>query len=177
MDLLDFDAGPLYFDDPIDPDVVALISDAANLYPEAEAETLLLRAEELAPRHLEVLVALYRFYFYQNRLDDADKVADKALEISGAGIDYPADWRDLTVEQVVSGLADSASMARFWLLSLKAKAVLALRQERIDDALAMLGKIADVDERDRLGARGLIEVARIHASNNVIAVDFAASSL
>jgi hypothetical protein len=68
-------------------------------------------------------------------------------------------------------------MARFWLLSLKAKAVLALRQERIDDALAMLGKIADVDERDRLGARGLIEVARIHASNNVIAVDFAASSL
>lgn len=177
MDLLDFDAGPLYFDDPIAPEVTALINEASNLYPEPETEALLLRAEELAPRHLEVIVALYRYYFYQNRLDAADVIADKALALSGEGIGYPADWRELTVEQVKTGLESAATAARFWLLSLKAKAVLALRQQRIADALAMLGKLADVDERDRLGVRPLIEVAQIRASGNIVAVDFTAHSI
>lgn len=172
MDLLDFDAGPLYFDDPIAPEVTALIAGASDLYPDPEAETLLLQAEALAPRHLEVIVALYRFYFYQNRLDDADVVADKALEISGSGIHYPSDWRDLEPQQVRAGLDTAATMARFWLLALKAKAVLALRREHLDDALAMLGKIAEVDEFDRLGARGLIQVAQVRANDNVVSVNF-----
>jgi tetratricopeptide (TPR) repeat protein len=176
MDLLDFDAGPLYFDQPLAAEVSDAIRQASEHYPEPEAEALLLKAQALAPEHLEVIVALYRFYFYQNRLDDADRVADQALALSAAPIGYPTDWRQLKSGHVRQGIEEDAGLARFWLLALKAKAVLALRQLRIEDGIAMLSCIADVDERDRIGTRGLIEVARIHASDNVIPVDFAGHS-
>ena len=71
MDLLDFDPEPLYFDDPLPPEVEALLRAAADGYAEDEAEAHLMRAYFLAPEQLTVLVALYRYFYYRHALDEA----------------------------------------------------------------------------------------------------------
>ncbi|HLY96123.1 MAG TPA: hypothetical protein VKO66_02840, partial [Sideroxyarcus sp.] len=65
MDLLDFETAELYFDEPLTPEVARLIVAAADNYGSDEGELMLLRANFMAPQHLMVLVALYRYYFYQ----------------------------------------------------------------------------------------------------------------
>ena len=167
MDLLDFDAEPLYFDAPIAAEVTELLEQASACYPEPSAEVHLLKASGLAPDHLMVLVALYRFYFYQNRLDDAEQCADRAMAASAREIGFPTDWRDLELTHVGSGSERSMALTRFWLLALKAAAVLALRQEKIELGLAMLDKITEVDEMDRIGARGLAEMVRRRETEGV----------
>jgi hypothetical protein len=70
MDLLDFDPEPLYFDDPLAPEVDALLRAAAESYGEGQAEPHLMRAYFLAPRQPTVLVALYRYFYYRHRLTE-----------------------------------------------------------------------------------------------------------
>ena len=80
MDLLDFSDCKLYFEDSLPPEAERLIAQAANEYGEAGAELSLLRALLLAPENLSVLVGLYRYYFYQLRLEDALVVAERAMK-------------------------------------------------------------------------------------------------
>ena len=96
MDLQDFEAEDLYFNATIDPEIAILLEEASGLYPQPEAETLLLRAYFLAPEDLNVLVALYRYFYYQHRLPDALNVAHKANAVSGKRLHLAEDWRDLT---------------------------------------------------------------------------------
>jgi tetratricopeptide (TPR) repeat protein len=175
MDLHDFDAAPLYYETPMGTEVVALLEQAAAEYPEPEAEAKLLRAYFLAPDNLMVVVALYRFYFYQNRLDDADVAAVHALTVSGAPLGYPKDWRELTVAHVGNGVEHSMGLTRFWLLALKAAAVLALRRERLDEGRDMLNKILEVDDKDRLGAKALLDVVRLRDVNRKTHLSLVAS--
>ena len=75
MDLLDFVETELYFDEPLSTEVSQLLATASAEYGSLEAELALLRASVLSPKHLSVLVALYRYYFYQHRLVAALQVA------------------------------------------------------------------------------------------------------
>ena len=49
-------------------------------------------------------------------------------------------------------------LLRFWLLALKARAVLALREGRTVVGQQMLEKLAILDQHDRLGASALLTV-------------------
>lgn len=69
MDLLDFEAGQLYFDEPIDPAARDAIEEAPQLYGKGRAEHLLLRANFLEPEHPLVLVARYRYFNYQHHFE------------------------------------------------------------------------------------------------------------
>ena len=80
MDLLDFSDCKLYFEEPMPAEAERLIAQAASEYGEPGAEMALLRAHLLAPENLSVLVGLYRYYFYQHRLDDA-LVVGSALDV------------------------------------------------------------------------------------------------
>jgi len=71
MDLLDFEAQGLYFEEPDVAGVKEMIVTAAENYATGDAELPLLKAYFLAPQSLNVLVALNRFYYYQHRLEDA----------------------------------------------------------------------------------------------------------
>ena len=71
MDLLDFEAQGLYFEQDDVAGVKELLAQAAEEYSSGLAEMPLLRAYFLAPESLNVLVALNRFYYYQHRLEDA----------------------------------------------------------------------------------------------------------
>ncbi len=160
MDLMDFDQAALYFDDPVAPEVERLIAAAGAGYGSDESEALLLRAYFLAPGQLVVLVALYRYYFYQHRLDDALVVADRTLAAAAERLNLPTAWRQLHPEHLGYAAMRSIGLLRFYLMVLKAAGYINLRLGRAADGEAMLEKLVELDSHDRLGGKLLLDVYR-----------------
>ncbi|MBF0219554.1 MAG: hypothetical protein HQL49_08515, partial [Gammaproteobacteria bacterium] len=77
MDLLNIENSDLYFAEPLQVETQRALEAAAESYGSAEAETLLLHAYAMEPKHPLVLVGLYRFYYYQHRLEDALRIAEE----------------------------------------------------------------------------------------------------
>ncbi|MDP2142704.1 MAG: hypothetical protein Q8J80_01115 [Gallionella sp.] len=164
MDLLDFDQTELYFDEPLALDVSRLLEDAADAYGSEAAESLLLRANLMAPQHLVVLVALYRYYFYQHRLEDALLVAESSLAVVGRRLEFPDTWVYLREANVGAGVMRSMGLVRFYLMVLKAAGYINLRLGHIETGKAMLEKLVQLDSHDRIGGKALLEV--LHQSMN-----------
>ncbi|WP_428242791.1 hypothetical protein [Gynuella sp.] len=159
MDLLAFDGGQLYFEEHTRADVMALIEQAAEQYGAPLAEDLLMRALFMAPENLTVLVALYRYYFYQYRYEDALTITAKVLRVIAARIGFPPKWQDINMNDLGWGIMQSFQLVRLYLYALKGAGYLNLRQGRIDEAAAMLTKVVELDSRDRIGAQMLLTVA------------------
>ena len=159
MDLMDFEGGQLYFEESLPPDVETLLQQAGELYGDGEAEPLLVEALRLAPESLNVLVAAYRFYYYQHRLNDALNIAGLALAVTSRRLEIPADWNVLTSAHISQAGPAAMALVRFHLLSLKAEAYLLLRLGRTMEGRAMLLKLLELDSHNRLGAKQLLEVA------------------
>jgi len=166
MDLLDIGDAQLYFDLPSSPQVEALLLEAADAYGEPGAETALLRAYFLAPQQLSVLVGLYRYYFYQHRMDDALTVAERAMSNAAQRLALTPDWRHLGMDHLGAGAQRSMGLLRFYLLALKASAVVLLRQGKLAEAQARLCKIVELDTLDRLGAASLLPFTEAIASDD-----------
>ncbi|MFZ5579914.1 MAG: hypothetical protein ACOZAQ_05565 [Pseudomonadota bacterium] len=161
MDLLDFDAQPLYYDDPAPEVVWTLLEEAADGYAEGASDAPLARAEALAPESLAVLVALYRNHFYRHRLIEARAVAERALGVSALRLGCPRDWRALTPEWMAAFAAGEAmTLLRFHLMALKALAYLDLRLGQVGQGTALLEHLSGLDPKDRLGARALLDAVR-----------------
>jgi tetratricopeptide (TPR) repeat protein len=159
MDLLDFTDCNLYFEDPLPAEAEAALNQAAAEYGEPGAEAALLRAYALAPRNLTVLVGLYRFYFYQHRMEDALDVAEQAMNVSGQTLGLPPSWRQLDAGCVASAAADGRfALLRFYLLALKAASIVLLRMRRIAEARERLETIAALDSKDHLDSAKLLEL-------------------
>jgi tetratricopeptide (TPR) repeat protein len=159
-DLLDFTSEELYFDEPLQAQVRDYLERAAEDYGEGDAEPSLLRAYFLAPEHPMVLVAMYRYFYYQHRLTDALLVADRVLKVFAKRLDLPQDWHELTESQLGSGVMVSMTMIRFYLLALKGAGFLELRLGFYTDALERLRKVVELDAHDRLGAQALLKMAQ-----------------
>lgn len=159
MDLLEFSEKTLYFDEPLSDQAESLLQRAAAEYGDSNVEPLLLEAYQLAPEHLTVLVALYRYYYYQHRLEDALIIAHKALSISGQRLKFPSQWNQLTDAHLGAGALISMGMVRFYLLALKAAGYLNLRLQKWQTAIDMLMKVSALDEADRLGTAALLAIA------------------
>ena len=159
MDLMDFEGEQLYFEESLPPDVETLLQQAGELYGDGEAEPFLVEALRLAPESLNVLVAAYRFYYYQHRLNDALNIAGLALAVTSRRLDIPADWNVLTSAHLSQAGPAAMALVRFHLLSLKAEAYLLLRLGRTMEGRAMLLKLLELDSHNRLGAKQLLEVA------------------
>ncbi len=158
MDLLDFSDCKLYFEEPLPAEAERLIAQASREYGDASAELALLRAHLLAPENLTVLVGLYRYYFYQHRLEDALQVAERAMQLSGRHLGLPKDWNLIDEAQLGCAAKNSFGLLRFYLLALKAASVVLLRLGRIAASRARLLKLSSLDSRDQLGAAKLLEV-------------------
>jgi hypothetical protein len=160
MDLLDFEGQDLYFDEALPEGVPELLAQASAGYAEGAAELPLLRAYFLAPESLSVLVALYRFHYYQHRLADTYRVAMRALAVSGKTLGFPADWRDLAPEHLAAGAEQSMGLVRFYLLSLKGAGWLKMRLNEAAAAREILEKLASLDTADRLKIGDLLALVR-----------------
>jgi hypothetical protein len=159
MDLLDFDgAQDLYFNETLPESVPELLARASAEYAEGTAEAPLLKAAELAPESLSVLVALYRFYYYQHRLADTYRVAERAIAVSGGTLGFPADWRELAPEHLAAGAEKSMGLVRFYLLSLKGAGWLKMRMNEPAGAREILEKLATLDTANRLGIKDLLKL-------------------
>lgn len=167
MDLQDFEGQDMYFNEPLPDKVAGLIDRAAELYAEGEAEKPLLRAFFLAPENLMVHVALYRFYYYQHRYQDALFIAGKAMAVAGNELNLPQDWRDLERGHLGVASMQSMGMLRFYLLALKGAGYLNLRLGNIETAIGILSKLVALDEKNRLGCEMLLEIARDRVIDNI----------
>ncbi len=132
-------------------EVNARLQDAVVLFEDTKrAEDVLWQAYQLGPDRLEVYVALYKFYFYKNMIEDAEDVTmmslNKCAELGG----FSADWRELHVDSTQWTPAGSAQ--RYYLYTLKALAFIQLRLERYDEAELLLMKLEELDPEDQVGA-------------------------
>jgi tetratricopeptide (TPR) repeat protein len=158
MDLLDFEAQGLYFEQPDVAGVEALIATASENYASGNAELSLLQAYFLAPESLNVLIALNRFYYYQHRLEEALAATSKALVVIRPGISFPEDWRDLQASHITDAPAALLAKIRMYLFTLKAIGFLNMRLENLDLSQAIFEKLVELDSKDRIGAQGLLEL-------------------
>jgi hypothetical protein len=158
MDLLDFEAEGLYFEEPDVAGVKEMIAIAAENYATGDAELPLLRAYFLAPESLNVLVALNRFYYYQHRLEDALTATVKALAVIRPVIDFPEDWRDLQQSHINDAPSNLLTQVRLYLFTLKAIGFLNMRLAYLDVSQGIFEKLVSVDSKDRIGAKGLLEL-------------------
>lgn len=159
MDLQDFEGQDMYFDLPMSAEVERLIDEAADSYGNGGAESKLLRAYVLAPKNLTLLVAMYRFYYYQHRWNDALYIADQAMLVSGEMLDMTTHWRLLTPEHLGGPALRSMGLLRFYFLALKGAGYLCLRMEDREGAIERLQKVVELDPQDRLGASFLLNMA------------------
>ena len=159
-DLLDFEGTALYFDEPLATDVEQLIAAAGDEQDPSRAEMLLLRASIAAPDHLSVIVALYRTYYFRQRLEDALQQAERGMAVCAERLGFPADWRDVMPAHVAQGAARSMPTTRFYLWALHGAGYLLMRLGRLTEALVCLDKLCALDLHDRLGGAELAHLAR-----------------
>lgn len=158
MDLLDFEAHDLYFEETDVAGVKEMIASAAENYATGDAELPLLKAYFLAPESLNVLVALNRFYYYQHRLEDALIATLKALAVIRTLIGFPEDWRDLQQSHISNAPGELLTQVRLYLFTLKAIGFLNMRLEYLDVSQSIFEKLVGLDSMDRIGAKGLLEL-------------------
>jgi tetratricopeptide (TPR) repeat protein len=158
MDLLDFEAQGLYFEQADVAGVKELLAEAAENYSDGEAEFPLLRAYFLAPQSLNVLVALNRFYYYQHRLEEALITTYRALEVIRSSVDFPQHWQDLQPEHIRNAPGELLTQVRLYLFTLKAVGFLTMRLQRLEQSQQIFEKLISLDEKDRIGAKALLEL-------------------
>ncbi len=164
MDLLEFDPTDLYFEQPDSLDVQNLIKSASELYGSGEAELPLLQAYLRAPESLNVLVALNRFYYYQHRLTEALMISEKALHLIRQYIDFPHDWQLLERSHISDAPKESLTRIRLYLFTLKSIGFLNMRLENLQLSRDIFEKLIALDDKDRIGAKGLLEVLELRIS-------------
>ncbi len=164
MNLLDFDTTRLYYDQAASPDVELLLKKASADYGSGNAESSLKLAWAQAPGNLTVLVALYRFYYYSHRLEEALDIAEQAVRAAAEQLTLPVDWQNLN-PAILDKACDpkSLGLVRYYLLAVKGAAVLCLRLGRLDEAVERLRKLIELDATDLLAVRDLLELALRHA--------------
>jgi hypothetical protein len=167
MDLLDFDQVSLYFDEPLDEAISALIAEAGTEYGDEAAERLLYKAYFHAPESLVVLVALYRYNFYQHHMDEALLIATRALAVVGRRLQFPEQWEHLSPTFLGQGVMRSMGLLRFYLNLMKAAGYINLRLGRRERGRALLEKLVELDSHDRLGGKallGLLDAENVEAA-------------
>jgi tetratricopeptide (TPR) repeat protein len=147
-------------------DPLAAVAAASALWGEPEqAEAILLQALEDAPTSEEVLVALYRFYFYRGELEKAVLLAERCIGLGAREIGLDPDWRKVDAGDV--DFSDySLPRHRFYLFALNAYGYLLARLGRKDEADAALSAVGRLDPKDRIGSGALLGMVRAGPSED-----------
>lgn len=130
---------------------------AASRNDKAKAEQLFMQAYRLDTGCLQTYFALYKFYFYQARLFEAEKFVLAALDEAAKQGGFPNDYEVLFRDRQWDMYADDKSM--FYLYSLKALAFIKLRQGQATQARAILTALEALDAEDRSGASVIMDMA------------------
>lgn len=148
-----------YYGGDLSPDAERLLHlAAANYADDVAAEGFLAQAAELAPDHRAVDLGFYKFHFYKHNLTAALGYAERMIVHALKALHlHNRDWR--TLDETDAAFAEIEPAPRFLLFSLTARGYLLLRLGEMDGAQETLGKVAELDPKDRFGARRLLAVA------------------
>jgi len=131
---------------------------AASSIDQTEAENLFLQAQALDQHCLQTYFALYKFYFFQKRLADAENMVIAGLEESARQGNFPNDYRYLAANQSKWNLYES-EISLFYLYTLKALAFIKLRQGFTADAQVILFHLQQLDPKDLCGSSVILDLA------------------
>lgn len=131
---------------------------AASARDQVLAEKLFLQAQTLDSHCLQTYFALYKFYFFQKRLADAERVVLAGLEESALQGGFPNDYHRLATNLQQWNLYATDS-ALFYLYTLKALAFIKLRQGQTADAQTVLSQLQRLDPDDLSGATVIMALA------------------
>lgn len=122
------------------------------------AEQLFTEAFQLDKACLQTYFALYKFYFYQARLVEAENYVLAGLEEAARQSGIPSDFRSLFQEKSKWDMyTDETTL--FYLYTLKALAFIKLRQNQIAQGQAILSMMKELDPEDRSGASVIMALA------------------
>jgi len=122
------------------------------------AEKLFKQAQETDRHCLQTYFALYKFYFYQGRLAEAERETLAALQEAADQAGFPNDFKLLADNPGQWDMyADEVTL--FYLYSLKALSFIKLRQDKQDEAKASLSAIKILDPEDRSGASVIMQLS------------------
>ena len=125
-----------------------------------EAEKLFLEAQQLDNHCLQTYFALYKFYFFQKRLPEAEHFAIQGLEESARQGGFPSDYRRLVRDTDYEKWDLYANeIGLFYLYTLKALIFIKMRQGHILEAQVMLEQLKKLDPKDLSGASVIRDVA------------------
>ena len=130
---------------------------AASYRDDDVAEAHLWQAQAAAPDHPAVLIGLYRFYFYKNRLPEALSIARACLEKAAKDNGLVQDWREVRAADAAFG-GFEAILPRFYLFTLKGYAYLNMRLGNVEEGREAVTKLLELDPGDKVGARVLLDV-------------------
>ena len=122
------------------------------------AEKLFKQARQLDPSCLQTYFALYKFYFYQGRLQEAEREVLAGLEQAALQGNFPADFRQLARQAAEWDMYGSETTL-FYLYTLKALAFIKLRQDLADEARAILAAVEVLDPEDKSGASVIMQLS------------------
>ncbi|TRW89559.1 hypothetical protein [Candidatus Methylobacter oryzae] len=131
---------------------------AASSVDQSRAESLFLQAQELDSRCLQTYFALYKFYFFQKRLVDAERTAIAGLEEAARQGGFPNDYRRLAKNRQKWDLYAN-EITLFYLYTLKALAFIKLRLGFSVDAQLVLTHLRQLDPEDLSGASVIMDLA------------------
>jgi hypothetical protein len=129
---------------------VCLQEAAASSGDFIRAERALLNARAMAPLQLEVFVALYKLYFYNGRLDEAERVVRETLQVAAERGGFDPDWRILQSDSADWQCTEGPE--RIFLYSLKALGFIRLRRADTAAAREVLDVLRRLDPQDQVGA-------------------------
>lgn len=142
----------------IPDEVDFIIQEAIQVYHDTErAERTLWHAYEMAPECLVTYIALYKFYCTKKQMDQAEQVVLIGLDEAAHQGGFIPDWRKLTADS--TDWRGIASPQRFFLYTLKALAFIRLRLGKLDNARAILAKLAELDPDDLVGSSVIADLA------------------
>lgn len=160
MDLQDYKSGKMYFDEYLSADAALLLEMASSDYAHSSTEPFLLKACFLEPKSLTVIVALYRYYFYQHKYKDALVAAFRAMQVAAERVELEDSWQKLNIKALGYSAMRSMELVRFYLLALKSAGYLNLRLGAHEEGVSMLEKVVELDKDDRLGALALLKTVK-----------------
>ncbi|MGZ8196532.1 MAG: hypothetical protein ACXWTH_12980 [Methylosarcina sp.] len=131
---------------------------ASSHADKAQAEQLFKQAQQMDRGCLQTYFALYKFYFYQGRLQEAEREVICALEEASRQGNFPFEYRRLAQESI-QGKMYASEASLFYLYTLKALAFIKLRLGQESEARLILAAIADLDPEDRCGASVIMSLA------------------
>jgi hypothetical protein len=131
---------------------------AASSVDQSQAETLFLQAQTLDSHCLQTYFALYKFYFFQKRLVDAERIVLAGLEESAKQGGFPSDYR-LLVGNLQKWNLHANESTLFYLYTLKALAFIKLRLGFTLDAQLILSHLQQLDPEDLSGASVIMDLA------------------